>query len=431
MLARIMSTWSQIRASLWALPFTIVIAAASLAILATHIQLSSQNDPVWYLYSGSAKQAPQFLSSLVGAMITMATLVISITMVVLSLAAQQLGPRLIQSFMSDRVTQSALGLYIGTSIYLLIVLRNVYGADDAAPNLAVTIGTTLVILSMITLPVFVHHLARSIIADNIIERVGAALDIAAERLLPLQTPESASQVAVDRTNGSALVLPAGGYVQAIDFDQLVSAAAKANGVVKLAVRAGHHGIPGGTYGWVNPASARSKELERVFASSLILGSVRTSYQDLEFSVRQLVEISLRALSPGVNDPYTALAAIDRLARSIAVIMQRGAAQSLWCDQDGFVRVTAPAVTFEGLVDAALTQIRQVASSHPAILIRLAENIGQLLLLATPEHARVLLKHVTLVEAAGRRNIPDASDLNDLEERIAHARSCARDESQGN
>jgi uncharacterized membrane protein len=282
---------------------------------------------------------------------------------------------------------------------------------------------------MMTLPVFVHHLARSIIADNIIERVGAALDHAAERLLPQQTPTTETHVAIDRDNAAQLTLPAGGYVQAIDFDQLVRAATEANGVVELAVRAGHHGIAGGTYGWINPASARTEELEREFASGLILGSVRTEYQDLEFSVRQLVEISLRALSPGINDPYTALAAIDRLAKSIALIMQRGAAQSLWCDQNGVIRVTAPAVTFEGLVDVALTQIRQVASHNPAILIRLAEKIGQLLPLANPQQASALLKHLALVEAAGRRNIPDVPDLNDLEERITDARSCARDESR--
>jgi uncharacterized membrane protein len=425
MLARIMTLWSQIRASLWALPVIIVLAAASLAIFATHIRLSSQNDPVWYLYSGSAKQAPEFLSSLVGAMITMATLVISITMVVLSLAAQQLGPRLIQSFMSDRITQAALGLYIGTSIYLMIVLRNVYGDNDAVPNLAVTIGTALVILSMMTLPVFVHHLARSIIADNIIERVGTALDRAAERLLPEEATASAGQVAIDRDKATPLTLPSGGYVQAVDFEQLVRAAREANGVVELAVRPGHHGIPCGIYGWISPEAAQTEELQRAFASSIVLGSVRTEYQDLEFSVRQLVEISLRALSPGVNDPYTALAAIDRLARSIAIIMQRGAAQSQWCDQEGVVRVTLPAVTFDGLVDVAWTQIRQVASNHPAILIRLAEKIGQLLTLATPEQTRALLKHLALVEAAGRRNIPDVPDLNDLDERIVYARSRAQ------
>lgn len=425
MLARILTLWSQIRASLWATPLTIVIAAASLAIFATSIRLSSLNDPVWYLYSGSASQAPAFLSSLVGAMITMATLVISITMVVLSLAAQQLGPRLIQSFMSDRVTQSALGLYIGTSIYLMIVLRSVYGDENAVPNLAVTIGTALVILSMMTLPVFVHHLARSIIADNVIERVGGALDHAAEHLLPKQPPAT-KPIAVDRNHAARLTLPTGGYVQAIDFANLVRAAADANGVVELAVRAGHHRIPGGTYGWINPASARTEEFEREFAGSLVLGGVRTEYQDLEFSVRQLVEISLRALSPGINDPYTALAAIDRLARSMAVIMQRETAQSVWCDENEIARVTAPTITFEGIIDEAWTQIRQVASHNPAILIGLSEAIAQLLALANPEQERALLKHLALVEAAGRRSVPDVTDLNDLERRIAHARSCARD-----
>jgi uncharacterized membrane protein len=102
---------------------------------------------------------------------------------------------------------------------------------------------------------------------------------------------------------------------------------------------------------------------------------------------------------------------------------------VWYDDDGIASVIAPAVTFDGLVDAAWTQIRQVASHNPAILIRLAEKIAQLLALANPEQARALLKHLALVEAAGRRNIPDVADLNDLEQRIAHARSCARDARQ--
>jgi uncharacterized membrane protein len=136
MLPRLLTLLHDLRSSLWALPLLMVIVAAVAAILAVHIPVREGTDPVWFLYSGSAEEAPQFLSNLVTAMITMATLVVSITMVVLTLAAQQLGPRLIRSFMADRRTQMTLGLFVATVVYLLLVLRSVYGGTESVPNLA-------------------------------------------------------------------------------------------------------------------------------------------------------------------------------------------------------------------------------------------------------------------------------------------------------
>ena len=189
MFTRLLTTWDSIRSSLWGLPLLMVVAAGVVAYAALSAPIGQGNDPVWYLYSGTAKETPQFLSNLVSAMITMATLAISITMVVLALAAQQLGPRLIRSFMSDRRTQISLGLFVSTVVYLLLVLRSAYGQNEAVANLAVTIGTALVLISVATLLFFVHHLARSIIADNVIDRVGAQLDNNIERLLPQERPD--------------------------------------------------------------------------------------------------------------------------------------------------------------------------------------------------------------------------------------------------
>ncbi len=183
MIPRLLTIWDNVRTSLWAMPLVMAMTAALLAFVMRSINIDIGDDPVWFLYSGSAEQAPQFLGNLVGAMITMATLAISITMVVLTLAAQQLGPRLIRNFMSDWQTQASLGLFMATVVYLLLVLRSTYG-DGSVANLAVTVGTILVLASLASLLVFVHHLARAIIADNVIDRVGAALDRDIRRLLP-------------------------------------------------------------------------------------------------------------------------------------------------------------------------------------------------------------------------------------------------------
>lgn len=423
MIPRLMTLWEQIRASLWAVPAAMIFAAVMSAILAARVQIGEGNDPVWFLYSGNAKNAPNFLSNLVTAMITLATLAISITMVVLALAAQQLGPRLIRIFMSDLRTQAMLGLFISTVIYLLLVLRTVYGPSDLVPNLAVTIGTGLVLLSIIVLLLFVHHLARSIIADTIIAKVGADLDANAARLLP-ERDRQAEQKSDEIGNGpqAAIRVSSAGYIQAIDQKNLVDAACKAGCVIKLDVRAGHHVLPGVVIGQVAPAAALTPELSQKIESSLLTGPERTPVQDLEFSIRQMVEVAVRALSPGVNDPYTALIAIDRLALSLALIMRRSPPQTRWCDGDDNVRLILPASTFTGILDASFDLIRQYGSDSVSVLIRLAERLSELQSLANPEQARDISHHLEMVLNAGCRMIKEKSDLNAFKERFAADRA---------
>ena len=211
----------------------------------------------------------------------------------------------------------------------------------------------------------------------------------------------------------------GGYVQAVDFQSIVTAAAEADAVVALDIRAGHHAVPGGVIAYVTPKKAAAAEgLCHAIRNAVVTGSERTAVQDLEFSVRQLVEIALRALSPGINDPYTANAVVDRLTLSIATIMTRGEAQRVWQDENGTVRLVTPVSTFEGVTDEAFNQIRQQAL--PAVLIRMADNIGALLDQADEMHRPALEKHLKLVVDAGRRCIAAKEDLAVLESRARQA-----------
>jgi len=417
MLTRLLTYWHHLRSSLWALPLLMVVAAGAAAILAVHIPLSPGEDPVWFLYSGNAEQAPQFLSDLVTAMITMSTLVVSITMVVLTLAAQQLGPRLIRSFMADRRTQLTLGLFVSTVVYLLLVLRSTYGGTDSVPNLAVTGGTFLVLLCLIALLVFVHHLARSIIADNTIDRVGAALDADAERLLPesnLETP--APPKTRPRDTGAPLKLRHSGYVEAFNPHDMVGIAKDADAVVELTFKPGRHVIEGSILAWIAPEEAATDEMRHKLESCILLGGERASIQDLETSIRQLVEVALRALSPSISDPFTAMAVIDRLTTSMAKIMRRGMPQCVWTDADDTVRLLAPPSTFADLLQESFRQIRQHAQDQPAVLIRLVESLGQLLAQANKTQHPALKKEIEMVLETGRRNIAQEEDLEVLKQR---------------
>jgi uncharacterized membrane protein len=416
MLPRLLTIWENVRTSLWALPLAMIAVAAIVAVVATGISIRVGEDPVWFLYSGEARDAPGFLSNLVTATITLATLAISITMVVLTLAAQQLGPRLIRIFMSDRRTQVMLGLFVATAVYLVLVMRSVYG--DTVPNLAVTIGTALVLLSIIVLLIFVHHLARSIIADNVIEDVGAEIDGNARRLLPGKDEQAPTTAASPSGPSSDLTLKCEGYIQAVDHTRIVDAASKANAVVELRTRSGHLLIAGIAAGRVWPSGAVSESFTTDVASGLIVGSERTPVQDLEFSIRQMVEIGVRALSPGVNDPYTALVTIDRLSLSLARIMERGAPQEQWCDEEGRLRLIMPNSHFDGLLDASFNMLRQYGDGSAAVLIRLAERLSDLYALSDEQQRKDIRRHLDMVLRAGRRSLPEPNDLAALEDRIS-------------
>ena len=416
MLLKLLGYWHEVRSSLWGLPLLMVAAAGIAALLAVQLPVRQGDDPVWFLYSGDAEDAPQFLSNLVTAMITMATLVISITMVVLTLAAQQLGPRIIRSFMADRRTQATLGLFVATVVYLLLVLRSASGATDRVPNLAVTGGTALVLLCLGAVLIFVHHLARSIIADTTIDRVGEELDRDLVRLLPESERDTTSPPSQPSENGAPLTLRGSGYVQSVNYEALVEIAKKAHAVIELEVKPGRHVILGSTFGWIHPPEAATEERRSKIENCLTLEGERASIQDPENSIRQLVEVALRALSPSVNDPFTAMAVVDRLTESLAKVMRRGSAQCVWVDEDGLVRVLAPRSTFADFVEEAFRQIRQHSQDHPAVLIRLVEGLGQLLAQADAAQKSALQKQIEIVLEVGRRSIAQKEDLDAFESR---------------
>ena len=425
MMMRTLTTLQRLRASLWVVPLGMIVVGAGLAVAALSVRLADGDGGAWWLYAGTAKEAPGFLETLFGSMITMGTLSISLTMVTLTLAAQQLGPRLIHHFMASRQTQISIGLFLATIVHLLLVLRAVHGhtGDAGLPNLAVTVGTALVLASVVALLLFTHHLACSIVSDSVIEGVGASLDAAAERLLPPEASADAIRAAerscVPR-DGRPIRLPRGGYIQAVDHEGLVACAHAQGCVIALSHRPGHHLLAHAIHGRVSPPSALTLALQHAFEEAILLGGERTPDQDLEFQIRQLVEIGLRALSPGLNDTDTAVAVIDRLALSLARIMRHGPAQGTWRDRDGAVRLVMPASTFAGMMDAAFDQIRQSSDKYPAILIRLVETFEQLASLASEAQRSIIAAHVTRVAVAGRQAIEDEHDLASFEARVRAA-----------
>ncbi|SEQ97247.1 Uncharacterized membrane protein [Faunimonas pinastri] len=425
MLPRLLAFYERVRTSLWFLPVLMTLEAAVIAWVALRIHLELDLDSrVWWLNQSNAQNASNLLSSLLSSLVTMATLVISITMVVLTLAANQLGPRLIRSFMADLRTQAVLGLFIGTIVYLVLVFRAIDTdlPKEAVPHVAVTSGTVLFLVCVFTLLFYVHHLGRSIVADNVVNRIGARLDEAiADNLPEIGEADAPVPPHLVREAASAFGLPESGYVQYIAHDAIAEAAAKRNVYVEINFRPGMHLIRKREHVFIWPSDLLDEDLRSAIAGAVVIGEERTAASDLEFSLRQLVEIALRALSPGINDPYTAIAVIDRLASSLAAVMERGEPRQVWTDGGGTPRLTAFASTFSGLVDVAYSQIRQAAATQPAVLLRLLEALTSLARRPrTDAQARVLRTQIEAVAATARKAMTVPHDCEALEERIAEA-----------
>ena len=415
-------------------------AAALLAVLAVTYGDAVQREAgasAWWLYSGDASTARDLLSALLSGLITMTSLIVSMTVVILATAASQLGPRLISYFMADREIQFVIGLFIGTTFYVIIVLRTLDDTlgPDGIPHAAVTVASALTTSCLFALLFYVHKIARSVIADNLVQEVFVTLRSTIADIIDDESRTKAPPASFEAMTSRPLALGRAGYIQLIDYDALLRLAHDRDLYLNIKVRAGHHVLANGAhveicgeaYGEDNP-DARA-QLEAEIGKAVVIGSQRTPAQDLEHGLRQLVEVGLRALSPGINDPFTASAVIDRLGAALEQVLSRDLPQRFLQDKDGKVRLIADRSDDEGIVGAAFNQIRQSGGDHPAILISLARTLRKLAPSARDMQIRqVLLAQVRRIEETAERGAFTALDARDVMAAVEAAREAITERS---
>ncbi len=405
MRAHLQYLWYRITASLWLVPGLMIFAAVWLAFAMLYLDTAVPPrwlEPArWFLRIGP-EGARQVLATIAGSMITVASLVFSMTLVTLTLASSQLGPRLITRFMRDPINQVVLGTFLATFVYALLVLETVSQTEPApfVPHLSITLGLLLTLISLFWLIFFIHHVAVSIQADAVIADVSDELSRAIANRFPQVEPGPA--------------VPA----ETPFLDRLAEAARRGSEPEERLCpgdRRTYSAAPGDGSGSVDQGRAAARRFrDRGYASAaglaarapvrrtraamlrdpIVIGRQRTPTQDIDFAVSALVEIALRALSPGINDPQTAIACIDRLAESLAEIMRSAEPPSLVSDEDGVLRLMVTPASFEAVAHAAFNPIREAGRADARVLRRLADVLAASLGSCAPKHRQAMLASQT-------------------------------------
>jgi len=294
------------------------------------------------------------------------------------------------------------------------------------PHVSITVALMLTLVSLGWLVYFIHHVADSIQADTVIAEVYSDLSHALDHLDPrLAGKEPAipatrpAPVDLLAQAPASIPAPKGGYVQAIGTHALLRLAREHDLVIKILRRPGQFVIAGRPLMHAWPDARVSGPVIEAAAGEVIVGPKRTPTQDVEFSIGALVEIAVRALSPAINDPRTAMTCIDRLAAALAHLVRTGA--PLIHDDDGALRLITSPTTFEGALDASFNQIRQAANGHVAILSRMIDVLAELAEIAVADQQRGgLARHGAMVRRACRRSILERDDRGGCRARVAQA-----------
>lgn len=357
--------WDRLRSSYWFVPTIMAFASIALALTVVRVDEFYRDDALrkqGWIYSGGPEGARAVLSTIAGSIITVAGTTFSITIAALSLASAQFGPRLLRNFMRDTGNQVVLGTFTSTYLYCLLVLRTVRGLDENTyvPHLSVTLGVGLAVMSLGVLIYFIHHIAESIQVGHVIEVASGEMHDAVARIFPEHmAPQGDEEPFIPSTE--QITSRRSGYIQALDEQVLLRLCEDRDIAIRLLKRPGDYVVAGMPLALSHVALDDRGEAQA--RAAFTLGRSRTPHQDAVFAFLQLAEIALRALSPGVNDPFTAIMCIDRITAAMAQLSDRSLPQPVRRDASGRARVIAFPYTYDDLVEAGYRHIRQAALDH--------------------------------------------------------------------
>lgn len=373
--------------------------------------------------SGADAAASQIvLGTIAGSMMTIVSIVYSLLLMALSLASMQFSPRILTGFIADRVSQTTLGIFVGTFAYSLVVLRSIQSSPTPfVPPVAVSLGIALALFALAWLLYFIHHIGRGIHVNRIVDRIAHETAAIIDQELPsLLSPGEpvAHDAHAAPVDAIAIVAPRSGYIQLVDREHLVDVA-RAHRVTFYMRRAvGDFAVKGNTIALAAPADRVTAAVREACIDAFDLGEVRTMQQDVELGIRQIVDMALKAISPAVNDPSTAATCVDHLGAILCTIARRRCpAPEVRDEATGELLLVQRSPTFEASLDLAMNQLRQYGRGDMSVTLRLVRALAEVReATSVRSHVARVLHHAKLIEEAVS---PDflAGDRHELDARL--------------
>ena len=378
------------RANFWFVPTLMITSSVAMFILTVWIDIKAIggiNQYLPILYASDPNAVRALLGIIAGSMITVTSIAFSITIVSLTMASSQFGPRLMRNFMMDPVTQIVLGIFTSNFVFCILVfcVLSLKAPYEFSPGISLLWALIMTLVSVGFLIHFIHHVAKSIQADAVVDDVYKELEGSIDTFFPPYTddykwrPQESTRLLNDEGYEVHYELraTASGYVQLIDTNALVKLLSKHDLRLRLDYSAGNYVHKESVFAHVytknDTCPLDAHDIEKHF----VLGAKRTPIQDPEFAVHQLVEIALRALSPGINDPYTAMVCVDKLGSILCDLSSRQFPSVEKQDENGELRLHCKRLCFKDMGCAAFDQIRQHARDNVSITIRLLVSLKQI------------------------------------------------------
>jgi uncharacterized membrane protein len=410
--------WDRLKVSFWFAPALMALGAILLAWTIYWADNRIPNEALQgsrLILSGTVGELRGILLNIATTVLATAGVVFTLLTLPLSTVAAQYGSRLLRLYVGDRTTQFVLGMFVATFVYCVAGALSILPADvePEAPQLTATVGLYLMLATFASLIVLVQHISTMLQAPNIAAAAGAELqDVISAESSNAITSGDGGQSGVE-TRPDSLSIPDDpaeaescpirarsiGYIQYIDPDIVLTLAREKNLIIRLLHKPGHYVWPDAVVALVWPADRIDEWLEEKIFRAFHVGNGRTPTQDVEYAVKQLTEMAVRAMSPAINDPFTAMTCLDHIGNGLVKFSQQGERGSHYYDQDGRLRLVLEPVTFDELLGAAFDILRHASCDNASVLLHMLEVIDLICRnTKSPEARQQLLRHVDLIQA---------------------------------
>src|ERR1700733_3873029 len=357
--------------------------------------LSAWTPPVLFPSRADPQVAQIILGGIAASIMTVVSIVFAILLMTLTLASMQFSPRIIVSFSKDRVTQWTLGIFLGTFSYCMAALPAARSLPRPFAPVATVLGAMMLALTCVGwLLFFIHHISQAISVNHIVDKIAKETEAMINELMPSpRGVDSLKHTEALRPNPSEVAIASdeSGYIRFVDTQRLIALAKQYHVSIRVLRRVGHFVPAAVPLLMVSKGNRLPAEGKARLLAAFDFGPKRTLQQDVEFGVLQIVDFALKAISPAVNDPSTAISCVDQLSRILIRFASRQPPDELLCDPPGIPRATVGWIQFERLVEAAFEQIRMYSKADIAVSLRLLRALGDIAVSTSDtEYRRILV-----------------------------------------